>query len=143
MASGELLPPTGEPATSGADKETWERVMARIRSSSQGTFALLKEVVGLVRRGKQVKVSIRKGHSFAITSLRQDKHLALIKDAVEKEWEAGLTVSIDEDSGAGGTAVSILPTPTPDRDWAEKKATGSRAVQNIVTQLDGKVVGVE
>jgi translation elongation factor EF-1alpha len=117
--------------------------MARIRSASQGTFALLKEVVGLQRKGNRVLVSIRKGHSFAITSLRQDKHLALIKDAVEKEWEAGLTVAIDEDTGASASAVSIVPTPAPDRDWAEKKATGSRAVQNIVSQLDGKIVGVE
>lgn len=145
--------PDAAPAAGGDDlKAAWERVMTRIRTDSPRLHGILREVQAFQKAGSTLKLFIRKGHSFAMETLRKEP--PVLMGLIEAEMGARLSITVTEDtSGGPGLEPSrgpgeVTPTPEPDgpqreRGWSEKKAVKSKAVQSVVAQFDGDIIRVD
>jgi len=146
----EIAPPNpSDPPTTESVSAAWEKVMGRIRAASLRTHALLKDVVrkeltGSPKKSRQLALVLQKGHRFAVERLREEIHIALIRDAIEKELGIKLTVVVDEDNdplqkdSPGGAT-----RPSPEKGWAEKQAVQAKGVQAVLTNLEGEVIRTE
>jgi hypothetical protein len=135
--------PAASPAGTDDLKAAWERVMNRMRTDSPRLCGILKEVQAFSRSGKHLKLFVRKGHSFAMDTLRKEP--PQLMTALEQEMGAKLSLVVAEDATAAPPSTEGAPAPSaaPERGWIEKKAVKSRAVQSVVSQLDGEIIRVD
>jgi DNA polymerase-3 subunit gamma/tau len=139
---GGVRPPSG---SGDPLKQAWERIVARVRGDSPRLLGILKEVVAVSQTARQLKLFVRRGHSFAIDTLR--KAPPVLMNAVEQELGARITVSVAEDraaeSSGTGADLSASSGQPPDKGWIEADAVGSKAVQTVIVQLDAEIVRVD
>jgi DNA polymerase-3 subunit gamma/tau len=135
-------PADSTPAPAADDlKAAWERVMARMKADSPRLAGILREVLAFQRTGKTFKIFIRKGHSFAMDTLKKEP--PQLMTALEAEMGGKMSLVVAEDATAQAVTPDAEPPPTADRGWIEKKAVKSKTVQNVVKELDGEIIRVD